>query len=63
MANFSQSSEYVRKTNPLVWVVGTYEGLLRRAPVHRFRQAQARWVLTAWREPAEHNGPARGRRR
>lgn len=31
MANFSQSSEYVRKTNADAWVVGTYEGLLRRA--------------------------------
>lgn len=32
MANFSQSSEYIRNTNDAVWVVGTYEALLRRAP-------------------------------
>ncbi|MCB0958442.1 MAG: DUF4214 domain-containing protein [Acidimicrobiales bacterium] len=32
MANFSQSSEYIRDTDDAVWVVGTYEGLLRRAP-------------------------------
>jgi hypothetical protein len=31
MANFSQSSEYIRNTNPGVWVVGVYEGMLRRA--------------------------------
>jgi hypothetical protein len=32
MANFSQSSEYVRNTSATVWVVGVYEGMLRRAP-------------------------------
>lgn len=32
MANFSQSSEYVRNTAASVWVVGVYEGMLRRAP-------------------------------
>ncbi|MEZ5182815.1 MAG: DUF4214 domain-containing protein [Acidimicrobiales bacterium] len=31
MANFSQSSEYIRDTDDAVWVVGTYEALLRRA--------------------------------
>jgi hypothetical protein len=31
MANFSQSSEYVRNTNGAAWVVGTYEALLGRA--------------------------------
>lgn len=32
MANFSQSGEYVRKTNNGVWVVGIHEALLQRAP-------------------------------
>jgi hypothetical protein len=32
MANFSQSSEYRRATDPGVRVVGTYEAMLRRAP-------------------------------
>ncbi|MEZ5204296.1 MAG: DUF4214 domain-containing protein [Acidimicrobiales bacterium] len=32
MANFSQSSEYLRKTNDAIWVIGTYEALLQRAP-------------------------------
>lgn len=32
MANFSQSSEYIRATEAGVRVVGTYEAMLRRAP-------------------------------
>jgi hypothetical protein len=32
MANFSQSSEYIRKTNNGVYVVGIHEALLQRAP-------------------------------
>lgn len=32
MANFSQSSEYLRSTNPGSYVVGTYAAMLRRAP-------------------------------
>lgn len=31
MANFSQSTEYIRSTNEGVWVVGIYEALLQRA--------------------------------
>jgi hypothetical protein len=32
MANFSQSSEFVRNTEEGVWVVGIYAALLKRAP-------------------------------
>jgi hypothetical protein len=31
MANFSQSTEYIRATDPGVRVVGTYEAMLQRA--------------------------------
>ena len=31
MANFSQSSEYIRQTNNGVYVVGIHEALLQRA--------------------------------